>query len=71
MRRLATLMLVIAAASCLYASWSTTWTIDDGSSFTFQVNDLQHEAAGMRGEPECLTLTSPSDEAQASELRCR
>ena len=24
----------------------------------FKVNDLQHEAAGMRGEPECLTLTS-------------
>ena len=36
----------------------------------FKVNDLQHEAAGMRGEPECLTLTSPSDEAQASELAC-
>ena len=27
----------------------------------FKVNDLQHEAAGMRGEPECLTLTSPSE----------
>ena len=37
----------------------------------FKVNDLQHEAAGMRGEPECLTLTSPSDEAVVSELRCR
>ena len=59
MRSLATLMLVIAAASCLYASWSITWTIDDGSSFTFQVNDLQHEAAGMRGKARMSDVDQP------------
>ena len=57
MRSLATLMLVIAAASCLYASWSMT--IDDGSSFTFQVNDLQHEAAGMRGRARMSDVDQP------------
>ena len=59
MRRLATLILVIAAESCLYASWSITWTIDDGSSFTFQVNDLQHEAAGMRGRARVPDVDQP------------
>ena len=37
----------------------------------FKVNDLQHEAAGMRGEPECLTLTSTLPMNDIGTLECR
>lgn len=58
MRRLATLILVIAAASCLYASWSITWTIDEEREPTGQFIAVEELEGLLEEEPVRAVLSA-------------